>query len=49
MSSWLFNVFMDTVMKAVKIGMGRRGESENCVASCMQMTWFYVANQKTLE
>ena len=21
--------------------MGRRGESEDCLASCMQMTWFY--------
>ena len=25
MSPWLFNVYMDPVMKEVKIGMGRRG------------------------
>ena len=25
MSPWLFNVYMDGVMKEVKIGMGRRG------------------------
>ena len=27
MSLWLFNVYMDAVMKEVKIEMGRRGES----------------------
>ena len=27
MSSWLFNVYMDGVMKEVKMGMGRRGVS----------------------
>ena len=27
MSPWLFNVYMDGVMKEVKIGMGRRGVS----------------------
>ena len=27
MSPWLFNVYMDTVMKELKIGMGRREES----------------------
>ena len=25
MSPWLFNAYMDAVMKAVKMGMGRRG------------------------
>ena len=25
MSPWLFNVYMDGVMKEVKMGMGRRG------------------------
>ena len=25
MSPWLFNVYMDAVMKEIKIGMGRRG------------------------
>ena len=27
MSPWLFNVYMDGVMKEVKMGMGRRGGS----------------------
>ena len=27
MSAWLFNVYMDGVMKEVKMGMGRRGVS----------------------
>ena len=27
MSPWLFNVYMDGVMKEVKMGMGRRGVS----------------------
>ena len=26
MSPWLFNVYMDAVMKDVKIGMGRKGD-----------------------
>ena len=26
MSPWIFNVYMDSVMKEVKMGMGRRGE-----------------------
>ena len=42
MSSWLFNVYMDAVMKEVKMGMGRRGENGNYLTSCMQMTWFCV-------
>ena len=25
MSPWLFNVYMDAVMKKVKVGMGKRG------------------------
>ena len=25
MSSWLFNVYMDAVMKEVKMGMGKKG------------------------
>ena len=40
MSPWLFNVYMDGMMKDVKMGMGRRGESRDYLASCMQMTWF---------
>ena len=39
-SPWLFNVYMDTVIKEMKIGLWRRGESGNCLASCMQITLF---------
>ena len=49
MSPWLFNVYMDGVMKEVKMEMGRRsvrfledGREGDCLASCLQMTWFYV-------
>ena len=44
MSPWLFNVYMDGVMKEMKIGMGRRGESEDYLAFFMQMTWFIVVS-----
>ena len=44
MSPWLLNVCMDGVMNEVKMGMGRRGVSEDKLASCMQMTWFYVVS-----
>ena len=30
MSLWLFNVYMDGLMKEIKRGMGRRGESGYC-------------------
>ena len=51
-SPWLFNVYMDGVMKEVKMGMGRRRvsflengiESGDCLASYMQMTWLNVVN-----
>ena len=46
MSPWLFNAYMDAVLKEVKIGMGRGGESEDYLASCMQMTWFDVVSQR---
>ena len=39
-SPWLFNVYMDAEMEE-KMGMGRRGERVDCLASCIQMTWFY--------
>ena len=39
-------MYMDGVMKEVKVGMGRRGVSGDCLASCMQMTLFYVASQR---
>ena len=38
----LFNVYMDAMMKEVKMGMGKRGVR---LASCMQMTWFCVVNR----
>ena len=34
-SPWLFNVYMYAVMKDVKMGMGKRGESGDYLASCM--------------
>ena len=37
MSPWLFSVYMDAVMKEVK--MERREESGDCLTSCMQMTY----------
>ena len=43
MSLWLFNVYMGAVMEEVKMGMGRWEESKDCLASCMQMTWFCMA------
>ena len=46
MSPWLFNVYMEAVMKEVKMEMGRRGESRDCLATCMQMTWFCVVNRR---
>ena len=44
---WLFNVYMNGVMKEVKMGMGRRGEGRYCLASYMQMNWFYVVGKGT--
>ena len=46
MSPWLFNVYMDAVMKEVKLEMGRRGESGDCLASCMQMAWLCMASRR---
>ena len=53
MSPGLFNAYMDGVMKAVKMEMGRRGmrfledeENGDCLASYMQMTWFYVVRRR---
>ena len=43
-SPLLFNVNMDTVMKEVKMGRGRRRESGDYLTSCMQMTWFCVVS-----
>ena len=46
MSSWLFNVYVDAVMKEVKMGMGRRGESRDYLTSCMQITFLCVVSQR---
>ena len=35
---------MDALMKEVKIGMGRREQSGDCLAYYMQMTWFCVVS-----
>ena len=40
MSPWLFNVYINAMMEDVKMGIGRREESGDCLASCMQNTWF---------
>ena len=44
MSSWLFNMYVDAVMKEVE--MERRRESGGYLASCIQMTGFCVVNQR---
>ena len=46
MPPWLFNVYMDVVMKELKMGMGRREKSRDCLPSCMQMTWFCVVSRR---
>ena len=46
MSPWLFNAYMDTVMKEVKMGIGRKGKSRDCRASCMQMNLVCVASRR---
>ena len=46
MSLWLLNVYMDAVMKEMKLGMGRREKSGDCLASCMQISWFCVLSQR---
>ena len=37
MSPWLFIIYMGGMIKEVKMGMGRMGESGDCLASCIQM------------
>ena len=48
-SLWLFNIYMDVLMKELKMEMGRRGvreESGDYLVSCMQMIWFCVASRR---
>ena len=46
MYPWLYNVHKDAEMKQVKMGMGKREESGDCLASCKQMTWFCVVSRR---
>ena len=46
MSSWLLKIYIDAVMKEMKMAMGRRGEDGDCMVSWMQMTWFCVMSQR---
>ena len=46
MSPWFFNVYMNAVMKEMKMSMERRGENGDYLTSWMQMTLFYMASQK---
>ena len=39
---------MDAVIKEVKIGIGRRGESGDYLDFFMQMTWFCVASLRDI-
>ena len=47
MFPWLFNLYMDGVIKEVKMEIGRKGVSflKNG-RECMQRTWFYVVSQR---
>ena len=53
MSTWLFNVYMDAMLKEVKMVMRRRGVRfmedgrGDYLVSCMQMTWFCMVSQRT--
>ena len=39
MSLWLFHVYMNALIKKMlQMGVRRRGENGDCLASCMQMT-----------
>ena len=38
MSPWLFNVYVVPLMKEMKVGMGRREVSGDCLSSYMQVT-----------
>ena len=47
MSLWLLNAYMDAVME-VKMRMGRREESWDCLGSYMQTTWSCVVSEEGL-
>src|SRR5678816_3292259 len=53
MSPWLFNLYMDGVMKELKVGVTGNGVrmmemSGGCPTYYMRMIWFCVANLKSL-
>ena len=55
MSPWLFNVYMDAVMKELKMGMRRKrvrflDEKGNgdCLNSCIQMSWLCVVSRRKI-
>ena len=43
MSPWLFNIYFNTVMKEVKMGMERRGDY---LSSGKKMAWFCVVSRR---
>ena len=46
MSPWFLIVYMNAVMKEVKIKLERSGEVEDCLSSGKQITWFYVGSRR---
>ena len=53
MYPWVFNAYINAVLKEVKKGMERReldswvkGESGDYLASCMEITWFCVVSRR---
>ena len=46
MSPCIFNVYMDKMIREVKVEMERRVESRECLALCMHMSSFYVASRR---
>ena len=48
MSPWLFNIYVDAMMKEVKMGMGRRGENKDYLASCILCALFTFLTRSSL-
>ena len=46
MSPWFLIVYMNAVMKEVKIKLERSGEVEDCLSSGKQITWFYAGSRR---
>ena len=49
-SPWVFNIYRFSNGRSEnedeRVTSGGEGESEDCLSSCMQMTWFCVVNWK---